>query len=361
MKPISQMEPWIGLEERQAIVQYLDSGGWLTEFHKTREFEERIAEFVGSRYSVVVSNGTVSLAVALMALGVGEGDEVIVPDFTMLASATSVMLAGARPVFVDVERHSYCLDLDLAEAAITAKTRALMVVSMNGRSPDMTRAVELCTRRGLYLIEDAAQSLGSRFSDKQLGTWGHIGSFSFSAPKIITTGQGGALVTDDPVLDAKMRKIKDFGRRRAGEDFYETRGFNFKFTDLQAVIGLEQMKKLAWRVRRKKEMYKTYQTELAGADEVTFLPTDLEHVTPWFVDILVSDPAGLREHLKGCQIGSRPVYPALHSQPAFGLVGRFPNSEFVARHGLWLPSSSFLSDEDIRFVCQAIRTYFGRN
>lgn len=357
-KRISQMEPWIGEEEKQALVAYLDAGGWLTEFKKTREFEQTIADYVGSKFAIVVSNGTVSLAIALMALGVGPGDEVLVPDMTMLASATAVMLAGARPVFVDVERTHLCVDLDQVEHAINDHTRALMLVSLNGRSPNMVRALELCQRHKMWLLEDAAQSLGSWHGEKHLGTWGHIGSFSFSAPKVITTGQGGALVTDDPVLAERMCKIKDFGRRQAGEDFYETVGFNFKFTDLQAVIGIEQMKKLTWRVNRKKEMFSLYQRELADVSQVEFLPTNLKEVSPWFIDVLVADPKGLHQHLDAHEIGSRPVYPALHSQPAFGLTGHFPNAEYVAEHGLWLPSSSFLLDEDIRVVCNVIRDYY---
>lgn len=360
MQRINQMEPWIGEEEKQAVKDYLDAGGWLTEFRKTREFEEMIAEYVGSRFAVVVTNGTVSLTLALMALGVGSGDEVLVPDLTMLASATSVLLAGARPIFVDVDRTTLCADLEKVEEAITPRTRALMLVSLNGRSPDMRDVTALCRRHHLALVEDAAQSLGSRFCGRHLGTWGDVGSFSFSMPKIVTTGQGGALVTDAESVAERLRKLKDFGRRQAGADFYETVGFNFKFTDLQAVIGIEQMKKLGARVSRKKEMYRLYQQELAGVAEAEFPRTDLSATTPWFMDVLVPDREGLKGWLEARQIGSRPFYPALHSQPAFGLPGSYPVSEYLAEHGLWLPSSAFLSDEDVRRVCAEIRAYFER-
>src|SRR5206468_5740226 len=182
---------------------------------------------------------------------------------------------------------------------------------------------------------------------KHLGTFGAIGSFSFSAPKIITTGQGGALLTDDPELFDRIQKLKDFGRREAGVDFHEVIGYNFKFTDLQAVIGLEQMKKLPWRVARKKEILSLYQRGLAGVAEVKFIPTDLAETAPWFIDILAPDPGALAKHLRAAEIGSRRFYPAIHSQPAYQCPGDFPNSEHAARHGIWLPSSSFLSDEDV--------------
>lgn len=360
MSFINQMEPWIGEEEKRAIIEYLDSGGWITEFKRTREFEKAIADYVGSKYCSVVANGTVSLFIALKALGIGSGDEVIVPDCTMIASANAVVLAGATPVFVDVSLSNLCLDLALTERAITARTKAIMLVSLNGRFPDMDAFCKLARRQNLYLLEDAAQSLGSFFNGKHLGTFGQIGSFSFSAPKVITTGQGGALVTDDRQLFEKILKIRDFGRRQSGVDFHETIGYNFKFTDLQSVMGIEQMKKLAWRVERKKQIFALYQNELAMVSQVQFIETDLQNTSPWFIDVLVPDPAGLREHLKEKEIGSRPFYPAIHSQPAYGLLGNYPNSEYAAQHGLWLPSSSFLTDDDVRYVCRAIQACFQR-
>ncbi|GAH87899.1 unnamed protein product, partial [marine sediment metagenome] len=212
------------VEEKRAMADYLDSGGWLTEFRKTREFEKLIADYVGSGYASVVNNGTVSLIIALMALDIGDGDEVIVPDFTMIASANAVSLVGAKPVLVDVDPSNLCLDLDKAEAAVTPRTKAIMYVSLNGRCHDMNRVVALTKKYNLYLVEDAAQALGSRYRGEHLGTFGEIGSFSFSFPKIITTGQGGALVTDDVELFRKMSMIKDFGRPRGGVDYHEIMG-----------------------------------------------------------------------------------------------------------------------------------------
>ena len=261
---VVQMQPWLGEEEKKAVVDYLDSGGWLTEFRRTREFEQALAAYIGARHVSVVMNGTVSLFAALAALGVGVGDEVIVPDLTMIASANAVLLTGATPRFVDIDRATLCLDLAEAERRITPRTKAIMLVSFNGRAPDMDRAVALARDRGVLLVEDAAQALGSRWRGKHLGTFGAVGSFSFSSPKVITTGQGGALVTDDDALIAAIRKIKDFGRLRDGVDEHIALGYNFKFTDLQAVIGLAQMTKLDWRVQRKKELFALYRSELAS-------------------------------------------------------------------------------------------------
>jgi perosamine synthetase len=358
MNRINQVEPWIGEEEQKAVAEYLSSGGWLTEFKKTREFERRLADFVGSRYALIVSNGTVSLSIALMALGIKGDDEVIVPNYTQIASSNSVVLAGAKPVLVDIDSSTHCLDLDLAEKAITSRTKAIMFVSLNGRCPDMNKVVALTQKYGLHMIEDAAESLGCTYKGKHLGTFGIIGSFSFSPSKIITAGQGGGLVTDDEGLYNEMSSIKDFGRYKAGVDSYRIMGFNFKYTDLQAVIGIEQMKKLQWRVKRKKEMYALYQHELAGVSEVRFVDTDLEDTAPWFIDVLVPDPLALKDYLGKRDIGTRPFFPPIHSQPPYELNGEYPNSEYVSTHGLWLPSSSFLSDKDIKRVCTEIKRFY---
>lgn len=361
MKRINQMEPWIGEEEKRAMVEYLDSGGWLTEFKKTKEFEEMIADYVASRYASVVNNGTISLVIALMALGIRNGDEVIVPDFTMIATANAVVLVGAKPILVDIDVTNLCLDLEKAEEAVSPRTKAIIYVSVNGRCHDMNRVVALARKHDLYLVEDAAQSLGSRYKGKYLGTFGDIGSFSFSFPKIITTGQGGALVTDNEELSTKISMIKDFGRPKRGVDYHEIIGLNSKFTDLQAVIGIEQMKKLDWRVKRKKEMYKLYLDLLQDAEQIKFVDTNLEGCSPWFIDVLV-EGNGVRDDLakfldtRG--IGTRPFYPAIHTQPPYSYIsGDFKNSEYASQRGLWLPSSSFLTDEDIERVCEEIRSF----
>jgi len=358
MNTINQVEPWIGDEEKQAMIEYLDSGGWLTEFRKTQEFEGMLADYVGGKYVSIVNNGTVALFAAIAALGIKDGDQVVVPDYTMIASANAVVLAGAKPVLVDIDRTNLCLDLDSAEEAITPRTKALMLVTINGRYPDMDKAVALANRHDLLLIEDACQSLGSKYQGKHLGTFGDVGCFSFSPAKIITTGQGGAIVTDDEKIHQKVQRIKDFGRSQGGVDYHETLGYNFKFTDLQAVIGVEQMKKLDWRVNRKKEIFAQYQRELREVPEIEFIETDLEDTSPWFIDVLVPDPLALKEHLAERGIGTRPFYPPIHSQPSYGISGEYPNSEYISAHGLWLPSSSFLGDEDIGRICSEIEAYY---
>jgi len=354
------MEPWHGKEEKEAICKYLDSGGWLMEFKKTREFEKSICDYTGAKFCSVLPNGTVSLFIALTALGIGKEDEVIVPDYTMIASPNAVKLAGARPVFVDIEKENLCMDAAQAEAAITDKTKAVMHVSINGRAGSLDKLIALCKNRGIYLVEDAAQSLGSFYNGKHLGTHGAVGSFSFSAPKVITTGQGGALVTDDESVFKKIKKIKDFGRIADGVDIHDEMGWNFKFTDIQSVIGIEQMKKLAWRANRKKEIYAKYKGLLHGIKEIQFINTDLAEVSPWFIDVLVEDRENLIKYLKENSIGSRPFYPPIHSQSIYAHVeGNFPVTTEITNRGLWLPSSSKLADDEIEYICGKMRCFYG--
>lgn len=358
---IPQMEPWFDEREADALAAYVRSGGWLTEFRQTEAFEDQLRAFTGAAHAIATTNGTVSLTLALLALGVGPGDEVIVPDLTMIATANAARLIGAVPVFVDVEPRTLNLDLEAVAGAFGARTRAVIHVSLNGRSNDLDVLHALCRARGVGLVEDAAQSLGSYRRGRHLGTIGDVGSFSFSTPKVITTGQGGALVTGDDALARRLRQLKDFGRTTGGHDLHEALGFNFKFTDLQAVVGLEQMKKLPWRLRRKKELWRLYREGLAGVDAIEWIETDLAEVSPWFIDVYVADRDALRAHLAQHGIGSRPVYPPIHAQPVYGLAStRFPVTERFSARGLWLPSSSRLSDADVARVCEAVRGFYDR-
>lgn len=358
---IAQMEPSFDEHERNAMDEYLASGGWLMEFKKTRELEAMIAEYTGAKYCSIMPNGTLSLSVALMACGVGVGDEVICPDYTMVATPNSAELIGAKAVFVDVDCNTLCMNFEQMKAAVTPKTKAVLFVSINGRCPkNIQEYVDFCKEKGIHFIEDAAQSLGSRCNGKHLGTFGEIGSFSFSVPKIITMGQGGALITDDEKLYQQIKRIRDFGRDKGGSDHYLTKGWNFKFTDMQAVIGIEQMKKLPVRVERKKEMGKLYEKELAGIPGVELVPTDFNDCSPWFYDILCDRRTELQEFLKANNIGSRVFYPPLHAEPAYGYEGGYPVTKDISAHGLWLPSTVTITDEQIKYICSKVREFFSR-
>jgi perosamine synthetase len=358
---IPQMEPWFGDEERLAIDAYMRENGWITEFKKTQEFEKVLAEYAGVKHCIVVNNGTISLTLAAIAANIQAGDEVIVPNYTMIATPNSIKLVGATPVFVDVEPETLCLDINLVEKAITNKTKAIILVLANGRYPESgVKAFEdLAKKYNIVLLEDSAQSLGSFYPDgRHQGSVGLVGSFSFSTPKIISTGQGGALVTNDDDVAFKLKRLKDFGRSGGGLDIHDSIGYNFKFTDLQAIIGLEQMKKIDWRVARKKEMYELYKIGLQGCKSVKFFKQDTKLTAPWFIDILVENKHALMEYLKGKGIGTRLMYPPINKQEAYKIAGVHPISNLVGEKGIWLPSAAQLSNEEIEFICNNILQFY---
>lgn len=360
---IMQMRPLFGDEEKKAICEYMDEDGFITEFKRTEEFEGMIAEFTGAKHCVVVNNGTVSLSLAAMAVGITAGDEVIVPNYTMIATPNAVKMFGAVPVFVDVEESTLCLDIELVEAAITPKTKGIMFVSANGRYPSsgIEAFLSLCERYDLKLIEDSAQSLGCYYPDGiHVGRKGSVGSFSFSAPKIISTGQGGAIITDDDEIALTLRRLKDFGRDGGGSDVHGSIGFNFKFTELQAVIGIQQMKKLPERVARKKEIYLRYQEGLSGLENVQLFQNDMVATVPWFIDTLVERREDLMAHLKAKGIGTRVMYPPITRQKAYDLGGSYPIAQRVGLDGLWLPSMVQLGDDQVRYICESIKEFYDK-
>ena len=358
---IPQMQPWFDDREKEALSKYMETGGWITEFTKTKEFAQAIADYTGTKYCSILSNGTVTLTAALIAMGIGKNDEVIVPDYTMIASANAVLMAGATPVFADVERATMCLDLESLKSKVTPATKAIMLVSINGRYPaKLDEMIRFCRGKGLKIVEDAAQSLGSFFNNKHVGTFGDIGSFSFSMPKIITTGQGGALITDNEELYHNIELVRNFGRENAGIDKHVFYGVNFKFTDLQAVVGIEQMRKISERVRLKREIFKALRDQLSGVREVEFLQTS-DEVTPWFNDVLVQQRDALQVSLKQKMIGSRPFYPAVHTQAPYNITSTlYPHAEYFAGNGLWLPSYAQLSDSELDRIVKAIKEFYNK-
>ena len=355
------MEPWFGSEEKEALNQYMEEGGWLTEFKRTAEFEQRIAEYTGAKHCIVVNNGTISLTLIALAAGIKAGDEVIVPNYTMIATPNSIKMFGAVPVFVDVEEETLCMDINYAKKAINSKTKAIFLVTANGRYPKagIEAFKNLCDEMNLLLLEDSAQSLGSWYPNgKHQGTIGLAGSFSFSSPKVISTGQGGAIVTNDDDMALRLRKLKDFGRTGGGNDIHDSIGYNFKFTELQAVIGNEQMKKLPFRVERKREIFKKYKSYLKEISGIKFFNQDLSCTTPWFIDVLAEKRSELIDFLKLNGVGTRTMYPPINRQIAYQAAGEYPVSDNIGIHGLWLPSSSQLSDNQILFICSKITDFY---
>lgn len=344
------------------FVSYFQSGGYMTEYKKTEEFENKIKEFLGVKYCSVVNNGTISLSLALLACGVKAGDEVLVPNLTMVATANAVSLIGATPIFVDISPYTFCMDLVDAERKINSKTKAFIYVTLNGRSANKDLLNTFAKNCKLSYISDDAQSFGSCYSDgSKIGTGADISSFSFSMPKIITTGQGGCLVTNNEELGNKIKKLKDFGRVKGGIDTHDEFGINSKFTELQSILGLSQIKDIDMRIKQKKLIYNTYYENLKDL-HIMMYPHD--YITPWFVDIYLTvyeRKVGLIKYLLENNIKTREIYSPINYQKCYKNHKQSKevmfNSIVKSNKGLWLPSSLDLSINDIQNICNKIKEF----
>ena len=354
------MQPWFDNQEKDALNKYMADGGWITEFQKTFELQDELKKFTGAKHCFMVSNGTISLTLMAMAAGIEAGDEVLVPNYTMIATPNSIKMFGAVPKFIDVENDTLCISLKTIKEGVSPRTKAIFLMNANGRYPkDYLEIVSYCEENNLILLEDSAQALGSFYPNgTHQGLLGKVGSFSFSAPKIISTGQGGAIVTNDDKIAFRVSRLKDFGRSGGGNDIHDSIGYNFKFTDIQAVIGLEQMKKLPWRIKRMKEIYARYVSNLKDIDMIKFFDQDLINTTPWFIDVMVEQRERLIEHLKQNRIGSRIMYPPINKQKAYLIEGNHVVSNLIGKNGLWLPSSSKLSNSEVDLICDTIINFY---
>lgn len=352
---IMQHRPTFGKEEADATHKYMLEDTFVTEHKKTEELENVICSYLNCKECIMTTSGTSAIILSLMALPLNIDDEVIVPNYTMIATVNAIKMLKLKPVIIDVNKHTFTIDLKTIKENVTTKTKAILHVSLNNRYNNMNELVEFCKESEYYLLEDSAQSLGCRIDGQNLGTFGDIGCFSLSTPKIISTGQGGFCVTNDEPLAKKMRMIKNFGRRESGKDNFEVFGINLKFTDIQAVIGIEQMKKMDYRVKRMREIYDLYYSEL---NDVVEMKEPLSHEwIPWFVDIFTNEREELIDFLKKHNISSRPVYGEINKTNIYYSNEILPNSNYVCSRGLFLPSYITINDEDILQICKIIKLF----
>lgn len=357
--PNSHMNPVYGKEEIDSVMNYLSTGGWIMEHTKTRELEQMICKYTGATYAHMVPSATAGLLIAAMLANIKQNDVFAVSAWTQAATANGAITLGGTPYLIDVDEVGV---MDLTTVPDHIKT--VFVTSINGRYNSTTvNQIKALQQNGVFVIEDAAQSLGSFTADGHVGTFGDVGVFSFGAPKIITTGQGGCVVTNRKDLSDRILEIKNFGRSMGvyGET-YNTLGLNFKFTDLQAAFGIEQMRKLPGIVKRKKEIFATYRNELQ--DCVNFLPTDLSLTTPTYPDIYFkeeSDRQRIIDLLQEKNIGTRLVYNSLSWQPFHNQWARpAPTALTYSRLGLQLPGQVDLTDDDLKIIVDVIKGYFKR-
>jgi len=367
---IPQTRPTIG-DEELAQLRGVIGDTWLTEGPRSAAFSERLNAVIDTPFGVLAPNGTLALVLGLMGLGIGPGDEVIVPDTTFIGSANAVVMVGATPILVDVDPEHYCICPERAAAAVTDRTRAIMPVHMFGGCADMTAIMALAARHDLLVIEDAAQALGVSWNGRPAGSIGDVGCFSFFADKTITTGEGGYVTCRDEKVYERLRLLRNQGRFDRGSFIHPAIGYNFRITDMQAAIGLAQLDRLDTLVAGKARVLSRIREGLADVPEVRIVGPQAGSTFVPFRTVLIGDRIdALAGHLENAGIQTRSFFYPLHRQPCFmevpdrlGGAARlddalFPNAIHGFDHGMCLPVFPTLTDREVDHMTAAIRKFY---
>jgi len=360
-------EPVIGERELTYVTDAVRSG-WVSSMGPyVRQFEEAIARQSGSARGIAVSSGTTGLHLAFAALGIGPGDEVIVPTFSFVAVASTVKHAGATPVFADSDPEHWCIDPADIERRITPRTRAIMPVHLYGHPADMDAINDIARRHRLWVVENAAEALGSTYKGQPVGSLGDVGIFSFYGNKLITTGEGGMVVSNDLALAERMRTLRDHGMDPLRPYWHPVVGYNFRLTNLQAALGLAQYERLDHFLACKQRIAAEYRAGLASTPGISFQPiSSWATHSSWLFAILVTEELGLtrdglQKALKEQGIDTRRAAYEIHTMPPYRSMERrgYPVAARLSQQGLHLPSGSGLSEADQAYVIQCIKDLAG--
>lgn len=358
--------PLLSGNELKYITECIEIGWISSEGLFIKQFEEKFATYIGRKEGIAVANGSGALDIAVQALKIGSGDEVIMPTFTIISPAQSVVRAGATPVLVDSDPVTWNIDVTQIEGKITTKTKAILVVHIYGLPVDMDPILELCKKHNLFLIEDAAEMHGQKYKSKMCGSFGDISTFSFYPNKHITTGEGGMIMVDDPELAERCRKLRNLAFESKGRRFIHNElGWNYRMTNMQAALGLAQLEKIEHHIIKKREIGKAYQTGLKGIKGFQLPLAKMEYTENiYWVFGLVADSQELCEQtvskLNAAAIGTRPFFWCMHEQPVFNNMGlfageKYPVAEKLARKGFYLPSGLAITNDEIKIVVKVLR------
>ncbi|UCC65041.1 MAG: DegT/DnrJ/EryC1/StrS family aminotransferase [Anaerolineae bacterium] len=359
-------EPLLDGKEGEYVAECIRTG-WISsagEFIK--KFEESWAAYCGMKHGIAVSNGTTALQVAVGCLDLEPGDEVIMPTFTIISCAMAIVTQGGVPVLVDSDPRTWCMDVKQVEAKITPRTRAIMPVHIYGHPVDMDPLLELADRYDLAIVEDAAEVHGAEYKGRTCGSLGDISTFSFYANKIITTGEGGMVLTNDDDTAEQARRLRNLAFLPERRFFHKQLGYNFRLTNMQAAVGLAQIERIEALVERKRRMGAAYNEQLGDID-VLQLPVEEPWAKNvyWMYGLVLDESTGMdavefARQLRDRGVMTRPFFLGMHEQPVFHEMGLFedesyPVAERMARQGLYLPSGMALTMEQIDTVCQTVR------
>lgn len=357
---VPHFESNVGAAERDAVARVIESG-WITEGKEAAAFVAELQALTGAPYAVLAPNGTLALAMALLALNVGPGDEVIVPASTFIGSATAVTLAGATPVFCEVDPVHYQMTVSDADRARTFRTRAIMPVHLYGAVCAMEELLPYAQHHGLHVVEDAAQAIGITRNGQHAGTFGVIAGMSFFADKSVTTGEGGLVMTTDPQLYQRLREIRNQGRRDRGYYVHPTIGYNFRMTDLQAAMGRVQLARLPDTKQEKLRVFAGYQRRLEGLPVTLLVADPVTSFIPHRIVAQFDDARQAEVFLRARGVEARTTYMPMPYQPCFAHLPSaslpFPNAQALYDRGLMLPSYPTMSEQAVAYVCAQIRAY----
>jgi perosamine synthetase len=358
-------QPDLSGNEKLYVNECLDTSWISSKGRFVTEFEEKFAKAVESPFAVSVSNGTVALHLALLALGISAGDEVIVPSFTYIASVNAIRYVGATPVFVDIEPLSWQLDSKLIERHITANTKAIMAVHIYGHPCDMQAIQMIARKHNLYLVEDCAEAFGAKIAGRHVGNFGDISTYSFFGNKTMTTGEGGMVVTNDPTLDAKLRHLKGQGLMVDREYWHDIVGYNYRMTNICAAIGLAQLERSQYFLSRKAQVADYYRTQLANLP-LTFQKVQQGVTHPWWMFSVLTEDAiqrdALRKYLQNEGIETRPLFNPVHMMPMYSQNNlTLAVTESIYCRGINLPSWPGLSELQLSYIVGSIRKFYTGN
>lgn len=365
MNRISIANPIFNGNEKKYLTECIDTGWVSANGRFIEEFQRRFAEFCGTKYALACANGTVTLHLALIALGIGPGDEVIMPALTYIATANAVRMCGATPVFVDSDPLTWNIDPDEIEKAITPKTRAIIPVHLYGLACDMTRIMQVAKAHGIAVLEDAAEAHGAKWDGKTVGSIGDIGSFSFFGNKIITCGEGGMLVTNDEQMYETMKLYRSQGvDLRQKRYWHVVSGYNYRMTNMQAAVGLGQLENVNWHLAQRRRVAETYNRlfarELEGYVTIQRVQQTENHVY-WMNSVVLTERVSksrdlVMAEMEAQNIEMRPLFYPMHVMPPFfDDAKHFPVAEGLSARGINLPSHAQMDDEKIEYVVKNLK------
>ncbi|NNL22104.1 MAG: DegT/DnrJ/EryC1/StrS aminotransferase family protein [Ignavibacteriaceae bacterium] len=354
-------QPSLNGNEKKYVQECMDST-WISSKGKfINQFENEFSKFTGIKHSVAVSNGTVALHVALLALGIGKGDEVIVPTFTYIASVNAITYTGAKPIFVDSDPITWQIDTQKIEGKISKNTKAIMAVHIYGHPCEMDFIKKIADTHKLFIIEDCAEGIGAYYRGKHVGQFGDISTFSFFGNKTITTGEGGMVCTNKKDLSDLAIRLKGQGLAKNREYFHDMIGYNYRMTNICAAIGCAQLEQVITIIDKKENVVKNYIDELKNLPVEYHRQTgDVKH-SYWMFTILVkseSERTKLRKHLAENGIDTRPTFNPVHTMPMYKTKEQFKVAEDLGKRGINLPSYPDLKEKDIKFITDKIRKFY---